>query len=70
MWVAPERGCYGFENCGLIFVARVRDHGPIALRARSQVQQPRSIAAVIDQQVGQLPIGPFEDPMGVVPVLI
>ena len=38
VWVARECGFDGFEQRGLLFVARVRDDGRIALGARAQVQ--------------------------------
>jgi hypothetical protein len=53
----------------LLLVGRLRDQRRILLRAHAQMDQQRGVAAVVQDHVRRAAIGPFEDAVGVVPVV-
>ena len=58
------------EEGGLFLVGRVGDDGGVLLRHRAQVQQQGGVAAVVQDHVGVGAVGPLEDAVGVIPVLL
>ena len=62
--------CHHLEEGFLLLVLRVGDDGGVLLRLWSEHAEQRRIAAVIQDQVGIAAIGPFENLVGVIPVLL
>ena len=58
------------EERGLLLVGGVGDDGGVLLRHRAQVEQQGGVAAVVQDHVGVGAVGPLEDAVGVVPVLL
>ena len=59
----------GGEEDLLFFAAGVGQHRRILGGAGTQVQQQRGVAAVVQDHVGGLAVGPLEDGVGVAPVV-
>ncbi len=53
----------------LFLVGRVGDDRGVGLRLHAEVEEQRGVAAVVEDHVGPAAVGPFEDAVGVVPVL-
>ena len=55
----------------LLLVRRGVEELDVALfGARAEVDEERRIAAVVENHVGRAAVGPFEDPVGIVPILL
>ncbi|MCY1232945.1 hypothetical protein D9M72_454630 [compost metagenome] len=60
----------GGEQVGLFLAARLGDERRVLLGARTQVQQQRGVAAVVQDHVGGAAVRPVEDAVREVPVFL
>ena len=65
-----EFGLDRSKEAGFFLGARFGDDRQVFLRPRTQVQQQRGIAAVVEDHVGKTAIGPVKNAVGVIPVIL
>ncbi|MPM95850.1 hypothetical protein SDC9_143005 [bioreactor metagenome] len=64
-----QLGLDGGEEDGFFFRARLGQDGDVLLGTGAEVQQQGGVAAVVEDHIRIAAVGPFEDAVGVIPVI-